>query len=118
MFCLINLASVSSLSSLSTSIGSISPSFETTQTYYTLQVSNSITSIAIIATPTSVSGTTMNVNGKQTSFGVNSDSQSLLVGDNNITIIVTAQDGVSSTTYVIAVNRQKCNIFFFLLLLF
>jgi len=82
------------LSALAISGGSLSPAFTPTGTSYTTTVENSVTGVT--ATPTlSDSTATAEVTG----------GTALVVGDNTITAKVTAQDGVTTKTYTILVNR-------------
>ncbi|WP_295794214.1 cadherin-like beta sandwich domain-containing protein [Mucilaginibacter sp.] len=71
---------------------------------YTTNVPNSQVSIKI--TPTAQDPTAMIVvNGVTVASGAASGSIPLLVGTNTVTTLVTAQDGVTTKTYVITVTR-------------
>ncbi|MBX7212133.1 MAG: cadherin-like beta sandwich domain-containing protein [Verrucomicrobiaceae bacterium] len=84
------------LASLALSSGTASPSGPTS---YTASVSNATVSITI--TPaTSNAGATFTING-----GSNT-TLPLTVGVNNFTIVVTAQDGVTTKTYTLAITRR------------
>ncbi len=79
-----------------------SPSFSTSVLSYSSQVIGSITCIVLtISRTSSVSTVTVN------NVPVNGDSitVSLQVGGNVLNIVCTAQDGVTSTTYVLTVSR-------------
>ena len=90
-----NLASSNAdLSGLVLSSGTLSPAFTSSGTSYAASVANSVTSV--MATPTlSDSTATVQIVG----------GSSLVVGSNPITVTVTAQDGVTTKVYAIAVNR-------------
>jgi sugar lactone lactonase YvrE len=99
-------SSNASLANLSVSPGTLSPVFAAGTTAYTAQVSNATTSITI--TPTASDATaTLKVNGTTVSSGSASASLPLLVGSNTITVIVTAQDAVTTQTYTIIINRAE-----------
>ena len=85
----------SSLSNLSVNPGTLDPGFSSGITTYTVNVDNSTTLLTITATPTDSSSTV-------TGDGL----KSLSVGDNVFDVVVTAEDGSSSTTYTITVNRE------------
>jgi len=71
---------------------------------YTASVSNAATSIGVIPT-TAVTTSAVKVNGMTVVSGSASNPISLNVGSNTITTIVTAQDGLTTKTYVITVTR-------------
>ena len=91
-----------SLSTLSVTPGALSPVFNSNITYYTVSVPNETTSIMIDATPANPNAT---VSG--------AGSRSLSIGENNINIIVTAQDGVTTKTYTVSVTRQAEGVTYF-----
>ncbi|RZA30570.1 MAG: cadherin-like beta sandwich domain-containing protein, partial [Proteobacteria bacterium] len=92
------------LSTLTLSAGALSPAFASATTSYTSSVSNANNSITI--TPT-LSDPTANVqvNGTSVASGASSAPVALTVGTNNITILVTAQNG-STKTYSVTVDRS------------
>jgi|GEM_PF-125238 len=98
-------SSVASLSNLSTSAGSLNPVFASGTTTYTESVPNATTSITLTPTTTSTVAT-VTVNGTAVVSGMASTSIPLTVGANTITIIVTAQDGSTTQTYTLTVNRS------------
>jgi gliding motility-associated-like protein len=71
---------------------------------YTASVSNATTSIEVTPT-TAVSTSIVTVNNVTVASGSASAPIALSVGDNTITTVVTAQDGVTTKTYVITVTR-------------
>ena len=92
------------LSSLLPSVGSLSPTFASGTLSYTDSVSNSTTSITF--TPTqSDSGATVTVNGVAVASGTASGAITLNVGSNTVNTVVTAADGSTKKTYVVAVTR-------------
>lgn len=96
------LSNNANLSNLTLSQGTLSPSFALGTTEYKASVGNEISSIEV--TPMLDDSTaTMTVNGSLATSG-NAQNVSLNVGENLITIVVTAQDG-KTTTYTIEVTR-------------
>ncbi len=94
------------LSSLAVSQGTLTPAFSPGVADYTDNVTNSVTSVTV--TPTAnESHATISVNGQAVSSGQASQSINLSVGDNPITIEVTAQDGTTINTYTVTVTRQS-----------
>jgi alpha-tubulin suppressor-like RCC1 family protein len=92
------------LGNLSVSAGSLNPAFSNGTTSYTAIVSNVTTSITV--TPTvAESHATVTVNGVSVTSGSASGGVSLIVGDNTIDTLVTAQDGVTTRTYSVVVTR-------------
>ena len=94
----------SSLASLTLSSGTLNPAFAATTTSYTASVSNPITGITVTPTVTD-STATVKVNGTTVVSGTASASIPLVVGANLITVLVTAQDGTTTTTYTVTVTR-------------
>jgi|GEM_PF-641641 len=93
-----------SLSGLSLSMGSLSPVFAGATISYTVGVSNATTAITV--TPAAVqAGATVTVNGVALASGTTGSAVALAVGINTIAIVVTAQDGVTTKTYTVAVTR-------------
>ena len=92
------------LSSLTVSQGTLTPVFAAGTTSYTDSVANIITSMTV--TPTVADATsTVTVNGTTVASGSASQAIDLNVGNNTITVVVTAQDGTTTKTYTITVNR-------------
>lgn len=85
----------SKLSSLEIAEGVISPEFSNTITDYTISIPNTVTKLSISAVADS-SRATVKITG----------NEELQIGDNNIEIIVTAEDG-SKTTYKILAKRAQ-----------
>ena len=98
----------SSLSSVSLSSGTLTPTFATATTSYASTVANSVSSVTV--TPTSVDrNSTIRVNGTTVATGATSGPIALTVGSNTISVVVTAPDGVSTTTYTITVTRDAAS---------
>jgi gliding motility-associated-like protein len=100
------VSSVSTLSNVVLSAGNLNPVFQPNTLSYTALVSNTTNNITITPTATNANATVM-VNTAPVASGTASSLINLNVGLNNITTVVTAQDGVSTSTYTIAVTRDK-----------
>jgi len=98
-------SSVATLGSLQISTGTLSPNFASTITGYTAAVANSVTSIAVTPSPDNPNAA-ITVNGAAVAGGASSGDIHLAVGANTITIVVTAQDGVTTATYTVTVTRN------------
>ncbi|HBV98393.1 MAG: hypothetical protein JL50_20145 [Peptococcaceae bacterium BICA1-7] len=97
-------SSNANLSELSISSGLLSPAFSEDITSYTASVGNDNSSI--IVTPIAIDqNAIVKINGNVVAVGQSSGPINLDVGDNTITIVVTAQDGITSRTYIINVKR-------------
>lgn len=91
------------LSDLAPGSGTLTPAFASGTTSYTASVANSVNSITV--TPTvNESNATIAVNGSPATSG-SASSIPLSVGNNTITVVVTAQDGTTAKTYTLAVTR-------------
>jgi uncharacterized repeat protein (TIGR02543 family) len=90
------LSTDADLSELTVSAGALSPAFSAETTAYSVAVENAISSITVTGTPADTDAT---VSGNS---GV---AQALGVGDNPITIAVTAADGTTVKNYVVTVTR-------------
>ncbi|MBB3058876.1 cadherin-like beta sandwich domain-containing protein, partial [Mucilaginibacter gotjawali] len=102
------LSAISTLSSLTISAGTLSPVFSGSTTSYTDIVNNSVTAVTVTPT-TSDPNATVSVNGAIVNSGTASGNIALSVGNTIIPTVVTAQDGVTSTTYTITVTRPSNN---------
>jgi gliding motility-associated-like protein len=92
------------LSALTISAGTLSPVFASGTTVYTASVGNATTGITL--TPTgSDANAVIKVNGTTVATGTSSLLLPLVVGNNNITVQLTAEDGVTIKTYTITVTR-------------
>lgn len=92
------------LTGLSLSDGTLSPSFSNAETAYAAEVPYLTTSITV--TPTVADTTAIaRVNGHDTVSGGASQAIPLSVGANSITVAITAEDGVTTTSRTITVTR-------------
>jgi gliding motility-associated-like protein len=82
----------------------LSPTFAAATTNYAASVANGVASTTVTPT-TSVSVSTVTVNGVSVASGTASGSIPLDVGTNTITTVVTAEDGVTTKTYTVVVTR-------------
>lgn len=89
------LSADNSLKALTISPGTLSPAFKGSTTKYTAAVDNSVTSIAVSATPVNEKATIESVTG----------NTNLAVGTNVVKIVVKAENGTTAT-YKITVTRQ------------
>lgn len=99
------LAADADLSGLSLSTGSLTPSFSSAQLNYTASVS--LTTTSITATPSlSDTNASVTVDGVTTNSGTASGSITLVEGENTITVVVLAEDGVTSKNYSLIITRE------------
>ena len=100
-------SSDATLRALSVSAGSISPAFSSTTYAYTVSVASGVTSTTV--TPTvNHSAATVTVNGTVVTSGSPSGPIALAVGDNVITVRVTAENG-DTQDYTVTITRQSAN---------
>jgi hypothetical protein len=100
------LSTDATLSALTVSNSSLSPAFDANTISYTVSVATSVTSYTV--TPTvNQANATITVNGSAVTSGNASQSISLSVGSNTITIVVTAQNGTTTKTYTVTVTRAS-----------
>ena len=97
-------SSIATLINLVPSVGSLDPAFVSTTNSYVDSVSNATTSITLTPTATAVNST-ITVNGTPVASGTPSGQIPLAVGSNIITTVITAQDGVTTATYIVNVIR-------------
>ena len=90
---------------LTLSAGTLVPAFVYDSLSYTATVAHSIDSLTIMPT-SNYDGATITVNGTSVSSGSASSAISLSVGENPITIVVTAEDGTTTKTYTVTVVRD------------
>ena len=92
------------LVSITLSKGTLTPAFARATTYYTTGVSFETTSITL--TPAAaVPGATIRVFGNVVASGTASGAIPLVVGPNQIPVVVTAPDGYTTKTYTVIVAR-------------
>jgi trimeric autotransporter adhesin len=101
-----NLSNNAALANLTISGGSFVPSFASATLNYTDAVSNATSSVTVTPT-TSDPNATVTVNGTAVASGAASGSLALGAPGSStpISVIVTAQDGTTTQTYTIDVNR-------------
>jgi hypothetical protein len=97
-------SSNANLSGLILSGGTISVPFDANTTSYVTSVANSVSSVTVTATVYDPAAT-MKVNGTAVTSGSAAGAINLNVGSNTITVVVTAQDGVTTQTYTVTVTR-------------
>lgn len=96
------------LSALSVSAGSLSPAFDPNVLTYSVQVGHTVSSIQVTATVYDPS-TAMLLNGQPYSGGLSSPI-GLHTGVNPVKLVTMGEDGLTSKTYTINVNRAKAPI--------
>nr|WP_294942880.1 cadherin-like beta sandwich domain-containing protein [uncultured Mucilaginibacter sp.] len=95
------------LSALLTNAGPLTQAFDKDVLQYYVNVANSVTSATI--TPTVAEpNATIEVLGQQLASGTESEATQLGLGDNDIAVVVTAQD-LSTKTYVVTIRRAFSN---------
>ncbi len=100
------ISSNAALDNLVLNQGTIKPSFTSGTTNYEADVAYTVSSLTVTPTTANENASVM-VNNAPVSNGQPSSSVPLNVGANTITIIVTAEDGVTTETYEITVNRAN-----------
>jgi gliding motility-associated-like protein len=99
------LSNIATLNDLTISEGILTPVFASATLNYTDTVSNSVTSVTVTPTVTDTTAK-VTVNGVAVTSGTASGAIPLAVGPNTITVVVTAQDGITIDTYTITVYRN------------
>jgi gliding motility-associated-like protein len=92
-----------SLANLTISSGTLSSGFSTGTFAYKASVDNATDKVTL--TPTADPTATITINGSATGNGSLSAPLTLNPGDNVLTVVVTAQDGVTKLTYTVLVHR-------------
>ncbi len=106
---LVNVSSAdANLSALTLSAGTLAPNFAGATTSYSASVPNATTMVTLTPT-TSDTMATVTVNGTAVVSGTTSGSITLNPGPNVITVVVTAQDMLSTKTYTVTVTRLSNN---------
>ena len=82
----------------------LTPAFDPATKSYTATVANSVTSVTVTATVAEPSAT-VTVNGVAVASGSTSGAIDLEVGGNVITVLVTAGDGATTSTYTVTATR-------------
>ncbi|WXR62754.1 cadherin-like beta sandwich domain-containing protein [Peptostreptococcaceae bacterium AGR-M142] len=105
----VSVSSDATLSNLVSSSGSLSPSFDSNTTSYTLNLPYSTTSVNFTPTANDSNYSALTVDGNSTTSGNASSNKSLSVGNNNIDIVVTAEDGSTQKTYSVNAIRAAAS---------
>jgi hypothetical protein len=92
------------LSYLTLNHGTLSPAFNPATTSYTDSLAHSFAQVDVSALLNNA-GDSMTVNGTALASGGTSGQVPLSVGNNTINVVVTSQDGFTSLTYTVVVNR-------------
>ena len=93
------------LANLTLSSGTLSPVFASATLHYTAGVSGATYNVTV--TPaTTYPFETVTVNGMPVASGTSSSSILLMNGLNNISVVVTAQNGASARTYALIVTKE------------
>ncbi|MFC5470863.1 S-layer homology domain-containing protein [Cohnella suwonensis] len=98
------ISSNADLSGLTLSSGTLSPDFASEKTEYSANVANGVSNLTVTGSVYD-SHSTLTVNGTAAASSV----INLNVGNNTITIVVTAQDGISKKTYTVTVTRAPAS---------
>ena len=91
---------------LAVSQGTLSPAFSSGIMAYADTVTNATTSITATPTDSDITAA-ITVNEMTTASGTASNAIPLAVGSNTITVVITAQDGVTTHTYTVTVYRGE-----------
>jgi gliding motility-associated-like protein len=95
------LSSDATLSSLALEGAALLPAFSSAESVYSAKVGNATTRINVI--PIGTDGhATLTLNGLPVTGASGVD---LAIGDNIITVVLTAEDGITTKTYTVSVNR-------------
>lgn len=92
------------LSSLSVTNGTISPVFDPETYLYSVKVARSVEKVKVKFTAQN-DKTTITIDDKKYASGQQSDYINLDLGANLVTVVVTAEDGKSTTTYKLSIIR-------------
>ena len=100
----VTLSTDSTLSALDVSAGTLNPTFDAATDAYAVSVGTDVASVTVTPTTTD-DGAAVAVNGAVVASGQPSEAIDLNVGNNTITILVVAEDGVEEQTYTVTVAR-------------
>ena len=100
------LSENANLTNLEVSTGTLVPAFNVDQLIYGVSVDATISEIAITATVEDSTIDSLMANDLELTSGITGDPIALVHGDNAIDVIVIAEDGETSRTYTLNVNRQ------------
>ncbi|MGB7932931.1 MAG: cadherin-like beta sandwich domain-containing protein, partial [Gammaproteobacteria bacterium] len=103
-------SAVATLADLDLSAGALDQMFQSDQFVYTATAG--FLTMATTVTPTAtVPVATVSVNGVDVGSGSASAPILLAVGENTLTVMVTAEDGVTTSTYTVTVTRESASEF-------
>ena len=103
-----SISNVAQLDALQDNLGGFDQTFDPAVTSYTQTVAYGAS--AIVFTPySSQYGSVIKVNGTAVGSNTQSNPLPLALGDNTFTIVVTAQDGVTTKTYTVDITRTTSN---------
>ena len=100
------LRSSATLSGLSLSSGTLQPVFDPGTTVYTSAVGLATDQVTVTATA-GTAGATILIQGATVASGTASQPINLFVGSNQIDVVVTNPDGLSTQTYTITIQRSS-----------
>ncbi len=95
----------STLSALDVSEGTLNPTFASGTDAYAVSLDTGVTSIRITPTVTDTGKATVTVNGATVVSGEPSEAIDLILGNNPILVVVTAEDTSVTQTYTVTVAR-------------
>ncbi len=98
-------SSIATLANLTSSAGTLTPAFSPSTLEYASSVPSEISSLTVTATVAQLNAT-LTVNGAAVTSGNPSASIPLAVGITPISIVVTAQDGITTITYTVEITRE------------
>ena len=93
-----------SLITLSLSSATLTPAFAPTQHSYEAFVARSVSSVSVTAR-SNTAGAKIAVNGAYLPQGAQTDAIPLAIGFTTITIVVTAEDEITTSSYTIVIER-------------
>lgn len=97
------LSTNANLIGLAVSVGSLNPAFNTATTSYDLGVVTD-SSLSLTATLSDAKAS-FKINGNTGTSGISSSALALNLGNNLFDVVVTAEDGITTKTYTIIINR-------------
>lgn len=98
------------LTYLALSAGNLSPGFHPDSTSYTAELNNGTSSLVVTTYALAGASAVITVNGAVVASGGRSAAIPVVDGPNAITVVVTAEDGVTTRTYEIVANRLAAGV--------
>ena len=93
------------LSNLKVTTATLSPAFAFKTLAYTADVPNTTSSVTVTPSLVDATASSLTVNGITVANKAASGAIALAAGPNTINVVIIAQDGVTTQTYVITINR-------------